>query len=83
MELVNKSPEKPLGPVSHIWMRYEWQNETAGFPHLHSILCTQQDKFSIEVRSTVCCSKVTFLGASEKSSPALSTDERLHLSELF
>ena len=83
MEWVKKSPEKPLGPVSHIWMRYEWQDETAGFPHLHAILCTQEDKFSNEVRSRVCCSKETLLGALEKSCPGLSRDERLHLSEFF
>ena len=83
MEWVKKSPERPLGPVSHIWMRYEWQEETAGFPHLHVILCTPEDKFSNEVRSRVCCSKETFLGALESSCPQLTKDERLHLGELF
>ena len=24
MEWVKKSPERPLGPVYHVWMRYEW-----------------------------------------------------------
>ena len=47
------------------------------------ILCTPEDKFSNEVRSRVCCSKETFLGALESSCPQLTKDERLHLGELF
>ena len=39
MEWVKKSLEEPLAPVSRIWMTYKWQDETAGFPHLHAILC--------------------------------------------
>ena len=83
MEWVKNSPEEPLGPVSLIWMRYEWQEETAGFPHLHAILCTPEDKFSIDVRSRVCCSKETFLGALTTKCPWLTKDEREQLGELF
>ena len=83
MEWIKKSPERPLGPVSHIWMRYEWQEETAGFPHLHAILCTPEDKFSNDVRSRICCSKETFLGALEISCPTLTKGDRLMLADLF
>ena len=83
MEWVKNSPEEPLGPVSHIWMRYEWQEETAGFPHLHAILCTPEDKFSDDVRSRVCCSKQTFLGGLEVSCPELNAVERFQLGELY
>ena len=64
-------------------MRYEWQEETAGFPHLHAILCTPEDKFSDDVRSRVCCSKQTFLGGLEVSCPELDAVERFHLGELY
>ena len=83
MEWIKKSPERPLGPVSHIWMRYEWQEETAGFSNLHAILCTPEDKFSIDVRSRICCSKKTFLGALEISCPTLTKGYRLMLADLF
>ena len=83
MEWVKNSPEKPLGPESNIWMRYEWQEETAGFPHLHAILCTPEDKFSDDVRSRVCCSKQTFLGGLEVSCPELNAVERFQLGELY
>ena len=62
-------------------MRYEWQEETAGFPHLHAILCTPEDKYSNDVRSRICCSKETFLGALEISCPTLTKGDRLMLAD--
>ena len=83
MQWLKCSAEQPLGPISHLWMRYEWQDETSAFPHIHALVCTGENKFGPEVQSRVCCSKETFMGALSKCCPALSDSERFQLRELF
>ena len=83
MQWLKCSAEQPLGPISHLWMRYEWQDETSAFPHIHALVCTGENKFGPEVRSRVCCSKETFMGALSDCCPALSDSERFRLGELF
>ena len=83
MQWLNCSAEQPLGPISHLWMRYEWQDETSAFPNIHALVCTGENKFRPEVQSRVCCSKETFMGALSKCSPALLDRERFRLGELF
>ena len=83
MQWLKCSAEQPLGPISHLWMRYEWQDETSAFPHIHALVCTGENKFGPEVQSRVCCSKETFMGALSKCCPALSDSERFRLGELF
>ena len=83
MQWLKCSAEQPLGPISHLWMRYEWQDETSAFPHIHALVCTGENKFGPEVQSRVCCSKETFMSALSKCCPALSDRERFRLGELF
>ena len=83
MQWLQCSAEQPLGPISHLWMRYEWQDETSAFPLIHALVCTGENKFGPEVRSRVCCSKETFIGALSDCCPALSDSERFRLGELF
>ena len=83
MQWLKCSAEQPLGPISLLWMRYEWQDETSAFPHIHALVCTGEKKFGPEVQSRVCCSKETFMGALSKCCPALSDRERFRLGELF
>ena len=61
MNYICKSTEQPLGPVERIWYRYEFQDKTAGFPHIHALIWTNEDPFSNRVRERVCCSLPTFL----------------------
>ena len=44
---------------------------TAGFQHIHAVLCTDENKFSAEVQSCIYCTRETFLGALIVSNPLL------------
>ena len=83
MKWIKDSPEQPLGPVSHFWMRYEWQEETGAFPHIHALIFTSENKFSYTVQSRICCSKETFLGGVNTFCKWISPEDCLFLGELF
>ena len=61
INFICKSHKQPLGPVDRIWYRYEFQEKTAGFPHIHALIWTKEDPFSNCVQERVCCSLPTFL----------------------
>ena len=83
MQWLKCSTEQPLGPISHLCMRYEWQDETLAFPRIHALVCTGENKFGPEVQSRVCCSKETLMGTLSKCCPALSDSELFRLGKLF
>ena len=82
MNWIIESNERPLGKITHAWFRYEFQEETAALPHIHALLTTNNDVFSVEVREKVCCSRESFLG-SLSNQHVSSFDERLDLADLF
>ena len=83
MNWVKFSPEQPLGPAYHLWYRYEWQDETAAFPHIHAILCTGENKSDDNVKSRICCSREHFLGSLEEKKPQLTAKKKTELGNLF
>ena len=85
MKYIETSPEQPLGKVIKIWYRYEFQDEASGFPHVHALIWTAEDRFSEAVRSRVCCSATTFLGnlLTEVGSHKYSLDDLNELRDLF
>ena len=50
MDWVINSSDKPLGSITHAWFRYEFQEETPGFPHIHALLITADNPFSEDAR---------------------------------
>ena len=70
MRWITESIEQPLGLINGAWFRYEFQENTAGFPHIHALLSTGADVSSDAVRSKVCCSSQTFLGSINFLKPA-------------
>ena len=62
--------------------RYEFQEQTPAFPHIHALLTTIEDPFSEDVRRRICCSKESFLG-SIRCKDSLTYDDRQNLGELF
>ena len=82
MDWVINSSDKPLGSVTHAWFRYEFQEETPGFPHIHALLTTADNPFSEEARGKICCSKERFLG-SIKCKQNLNDTDKQHLAHLF
>ena len=62
MKYIESSREAPLGKVRKLWFRYEFQNDTSAFPHIHALIWTSEQVFSDSVRQRVCCSVPTFFG---------------------
>ena len=85
MKYIETSPEKPLGHVLKLWFRYEFQDQTSAFPHIHALIWTGEDVFSNNVRSRVCCSPSTFLGSliASVGNNKLSATQTNHLVDLF
>jgi len=44
MKYICESPEQPLGPIQYYWYRWEDNDKSAALQHLHSILCSLEDK---------------------------------------
>ena len=54
MEYIEKSPDKPLGTVTKLWYRYEFQSTKGNLPHIHAVIWTRE---SIdELKYKVSCS---------------------------
>ena len=85
MKYIETSPEEPLGRISKLWFRYEFQDQTSAFPHIHALIWTGEDVNSNVVRSRVCCSPSTFLGSliASVGNNKLSSTETNHLVDLF
>lgn len=60
MHYICESPEQPLGPIKYHWRRWEDNDKSAALQHLHSVLCTTEDKNNPEelkqILSRVICS---------------------------
>ena len=85
MTYIEKSHEEPLGKVLKIWYRYEFQDKTSAFPHIHALIWTENDSFSLEVKSKICCSVSSFLGnlLKEVGSSKYSMEDQAELQTLF
>ena len=66
MKYIEKSPEQPLGPVKKLWYRYEFQDKTGAFPHIHALIWTGEDQHSEAVKQRIVCSSAAFLGETNK-----------------
>ena len=66
MRYIESSHEQPLGPVKKIWYRYEFQDKTGAFPHIHALIWTGEDQHSTSVKERVVCAPATFLGETNK-----------------
>ncbi|KAF4753036.1 hypothetical protein FOZ62_011082, partial [Perkinsus olseni] len=53
MKYIETSPEQPLGPVTKLWWRWEFQTTRGNLPHIHALVWTGEDPESLEVRSRV------------------------------
>ena len=85
MKYIQSSHEAPLGTVRKLWYRYEFQNETSAFPHIHALIWTSENVFSDAVRQRVCCSLPTFLGnlCNETIWSSMSDEQTHILASLF
>ena len=54
MEYIEKSPDKPLGSVTKIWFRFEFQTTKGNLPHIHAVIWTKETKE--ELKYKVSCS---------------------------
>ena len=54
MEWIEKSPDQPLGTVTKIWYRYEFQSTKGNLPHIHCVIWTKESK--AELQHKVSCS---------------------------
>lgn len=81
MKWIIESPERPLGNITHAWFRYEFQEETAAFPHIHALLTTDENVFSDNVRKKICCSRESFLGS--LNNQFLSCQGKMTFADLF
>ena len=54
MEYIEKSPEKPLGTVTKLWYRFEFQSTKGNLPHIHAVIWTKENHD--ELQHKVSCS---------------------------
>jgi hypothetical protein len=54
MKYICESPEQPLGPIQYYWYRWEDNDKSAPLQHLHSILCSLEDKNNPEDLKKIC-----------------------------
>ena len=59
MEWIEKSPEKPLGTVTKLWYRYEFQSTKGNLPHIHAVIWTIESKE--EMKFKISCSGASAL----------------------
>ena len=85
MKFIETSHEQPLGKVRKIWYRYEFQDQTSAFPHIHALIWTGENVFSNIVRSRICCSPSQFIGnlLMERSDQHFTSSDLSLLQELF
>ena len=55
MEWIEKSPDKPLGTVTKLWYRYEFQTTKGNLPHIHAVIWTKESKEELKIK-VVCAS---------------------------
>ena len=56
MRYTGKSPEQPLGQVTQMWYRYEFQTTTGNLPHIHAVIWTDEDNHNFTVQRRIVCS---------------------------
>ena len=61
MSYVEKSIERPLGQVSRIWWRYEFQTSQGNLPHIHCLLWVNELKSSESFQNRVVLKKSQLL----------------------
>ena len=54
MHYIENSPEKPLGTVSKLWYRIEFQSTKGNLPHIHAVIWTEETRE--ELQHKVSCS---------------------------
>ena len=59
MEYLERSPDKPLGTVTKIWYRFEFQSTKGNLPHIHAVIWTKESKE--ELKFKVSCSGASAL----------------------
>ena len=53
MKYIEMSPEQPLGPVTRIWWRYEFQSTQANLPHIHCLIWSNESKHDQQFQERV------------------------------
>ena len=56
MRYIEHSPEQPLGQVTQLWYRYEFQTTAGNLPHIHAVIWTDENNHEFAVQRRIVCS---------------------------